>query len=287
MVGGEKYDSAIARLQELEVAPFSAEHEKYITSLRHQAKYNRAVLLARKGKGDLTRAISAYDDLLAAETTNSVRLLAGLGKLTGLADYDQSAWKLFDRGKAKTWLEEGNRLLQEIAAARSDSDAPLSDQDKRTLDFIAGEANRALGKCCLRFADAFLADEILTNGRPKDKNSKPQRSPELLQTLQQAQAYFAKVQDDADLLADQAYILLLRGEYERAEQFACRAKLWDPDSERASYLAAEACYCSNDADARDRAKAYAASYCRTPTLAAFLTLCKLMNVPESAAAAKA
>ena len=132
-------------------------------------------------------------------------------------------------------------------------------------------------------------DDVLVNGRPKDKNSNPKRSQELLDTLKQAQEYFARVQDDADLLADQAYISLLRGEYEQAEQFACKAKLWDPDSERASYLAAEACYCSNDADARERAKAYATDYChgQTPAIAAFAALCKLLNVTETAAVAKA
>jgi len=289
LVGSEKYDSAIARLQELEVALVSPAHDPYIQSLRHQARYNRAVLLARKGKGDLVKAISTYDDLLTAGTASPVRWLAGLGKLTGLADCDRETWKLFGRTKAKEWLDQGNKLLQEIEQAKSDAQAPPSDQDKRTLEFIACEANRALGKCCLRFADAILADDVLVNGRPKDKNSNPKRSQELLDTLKQAQEYFARVQDDADLLADQAYISLLRGEYEQAEQFACKAKLWDPDSERASYLAAEACYCSNDADARERAKAYATDYChgQTPAIAAFAALCKLLNVTETAAVAKA
>jgi uncharacterized protein HemY len=62
------------------------------------------------------------------------------------------------------------------------------------------------------------------------------------------------------LLGDRAYIMLLLGNYQEAENHARRAMLWETDSERAYYLAAEACYCSGERVAGERAKSYASDY---------------------------
>jgi len=263
----EKDETAIARFQELEVAPFSDKHQGYINSLRTQAKFNRAVLLARKGKGDLTRALCVYDELLQKPNLpDSVRWLAGLGKLAVIADYEQGAWKDFDQETAAGWLAQGDALLGAVANAKADGHLNPSPQDQLTLDFIALEANRALGKCCLRFAEAFLAKDVLRNGRPVKRTSQgnqmvgPEVSSELRHTLSAACNYIGRCGDDADLLADRAYVELLLGGYERAEAQARKAMLWDPDSERAYYLAAEACYCHNGADEKERAKQYASAY---------------------------
>ena len=305
LLGEEKYDSAIALFQELEVAPFSGKHQSYIDSLRTQATYNRAVLLARKGKGDLTKAVSVYDELLQKPNlSDSVRWLAGLGKLTVIADYEQEVWKRFDQQTAASWLAQGDALLAGVANAKGNGQQKPSPQDQRTLDFIAFAASRALGKCSLRFAEAFLSQGMLKNGRPVKRTSQnnqlvgPVAGPELRARLGRARSYFEKCGDDADLLADRAYIELLLGEYQGAEGHARRAMLWDPDSERAYYLAAEACYCHGGADERERAKSYASAYYNelqerlappaTPKLdmAAFVALCTDLGLYSPGALAK-
>ena len=78
--------------------------------------------------------------------------------------------------------------------------------------------------------------------------------------LSLASRYLEGCAVDAELLADRAYIELLLGQYGRAEDCAGQAMLWNPDSERAYYLAAEACYCHAGAAQEERAKRYASDY---------------------------
>ena len=422
LAGEQKYDSAIARFQELEDTPFTP--TPYLQSLRNQAMYNRAVVLGRKGKGDRAKAFSVYEELLGkeklpgkAKLPDSIRWLAGLGKLTVIADCEPEAWKYFDQAEAKEWLEQGNALLAEVQkrleqgnkrlaeakeqleqgekrlaevaeakerlkqepkliaevaeakkhlkqgekrlaevaeakerleqreerlaevaeakerlkqgeerlaevaeakerleqepkwlaevaeAKRLEQRLEQSRRDQRTFAFITLETNRALGKCSLRFAEAFLAEEVLKNGCPVRRQSQnnqlvgPNVSPELKDKLSFALTGLNKCGDDADLLADRAYIKLLFGEYQEAENYARRAILWDPDSERAYYLAAETCFCHGGDDEKERAKGYAEDYYKkvaertTPyakpklSLAAFTALCDDLAVPLPKAAA--
>ena len=305
----KKYDSAIARFQELEVAKFTS--KDYLHSLRTQALYNRAVLLARRGvagggKRDLAKAISVYDELLRmTDSPDAVRWLAGLGRLTVIADYESEAWKYLDRSKAEEGLEQGKALLAEVAAAKERKAPAPSLRDQRMLDLIALEANRALGKCSLRFAEAFLAEGVLKDGRPVRREFKgkqvlgPEPSKELKDRLGSALTHLERCGDDADLLVDRAYIMLLLGDHQEAENHARRAMLWNPDSEHAYYLAAEACCCHGGDAERKRAEAYALGYYgrvaerTTPpgtpklTIAAFAALCRDLGVsapvpPETA-----
>ena len=262
-----KYDSAIDRFQKLEVARFSEAHKDYAGSLRAQAKYNRAVLLALCGKGDLCRAMSVCDELLGSEDIpDPIRWLAGLCKLMVIAGYDQEAWKHFDQQTAAGWLNEGDELLEQVTGAKANQQMQPSLQDQLTLDFIALETKRALGKCSLRFAEAFLAEDVLKNGRPVRRTNQndqlvgPTVSRPLEGRLNAAFDYLEGCGDDADLLADRAYIKLLLGKYTEAEEYAYQATRWNADSERAYYLAAEACYCHGGAEAQKRARQYASAY---------------------------
>jgi len=300
----EKDDAAIARFQELEVAPFSDQHQGYIHSLRTQAKFNRAALLARKRKGYLTRAMSVYDGLLQEPNLPaSLGWLAGLGKLTVIADYEQNAWKHFDQQTAAGWLDKGEELLEQVAGAKANQQLQPSLQ--LTLDFIALEANRALAKCCLRFAETFLAEDVLKNGRPVRRTNKndqlvgPEVSSALRERLRAAWGYLEGCGDDADVRADRAYIALLLGLYKEAEDYACQATLWDPDSERGYYLAAEACYCHAGAAQEERAKRYASDYYKkmqerlpppatpAPEIAAFRALWADLNMKNYLASTRA
>ncbi|MFZ3214398.1 MAG: hypothetical protein WA188_23065 [Terriglobales bacterium] len=266
LVGEEKYDSAIARFQELEVAS-SDKHQACINSLRTQAKFNRAVLLARKGKGDLTRAMCVYEELLQGQNLPaSVRWLAGLGKLTVIADYEQNAWKHFDQRTAAGWLDKGDELLKQVRDAKANQQQKPSPRDKLTFDFIVLEANRALAKCSLRFAETFLAKSVLKDGRPIRRTSENdgwesrELSEDLGRMLSRAIRHLEGCGVDAELLADRAYIELLLGRYTQAEDYAYQATRWNPDSERAYYLAAEACYCHGGANEEERARQYASAY---------------------------
>jgi len=146
---------------------------------------------------------------------------------------------------------------------------------------------------------------VLKNGRPVRRTNKndplvgPEVSSALRERLRAAWGYLEGCGDDADVRADRAYIALLLGLYKEAEDYACQATLWDPDSERGYYLAAEACYCHAGAAQEERAKRYASDYYKkmqerlpppatpAPEIAAFRALWADLNMKNYLASTRA